>query len=181
MSQSHVQTHVELIARHEQEFLARRTPAEKFGDAVTVFAGSLQFVAGELATIALWLIFNVAGPKPWRFDPYPFPLLGTLVSVEALVLASLILARQLRMSRRGEERDHLMLQILLLTEKEVTAVLDLEREIARRIGLTKAAESQEMQELSQPTSVDEVAQTISETLAELQEIAEAAGAETGAP
>jgi hypothetical protein len=31
--------------------------------------------------------------------------------------------RQSRMSRRAEERDHLMLQLLLLTEKELTAVL----------------------------------------------------------
>src|SRR6202040_2031757 len=59
----------------------------------------------------------------------PFPLLGTLVALEAILLASIILMRQSRMSRRAEERDHLMLQVLLLTEKEITAVLGMNRKI----------------------------------------------------
>lgn len=40
---------------------------------------------------------------------------------EAILLASFILMPQTRMSHRAEQRDHLMLKILLLTEREITA------------------------------------------------------------
>jgi uncharacterized membrane protein len=72
--------------------------------------------------------------------------------------------RQSRLSRRDQERDQLMLQILLLTEREITAVLTLDRQIAERIGLQRAANDQEITQLSQQTSIDDVADTIKEAL-----------------
>jgi len=87
------------------------------------------------------------------------------VALEAILLASFILMRQARIGRRSEEREHLMLQILLLSEKELTAALDLNREIARKAGLAYAADSPQVEELSQLTPIDDVAQTIREKLA----------------
>jgi uncharacterized membrane protein len=72
--------------------------------------------------------------------------------------------RQSRMSRRAEERDHLMLQILLLTEKEITAVLAMDRKIAGQVGLQRVANDKELEQLSQHTSIDDVAQTIKDKL-----------------
>ena len=125
MSQSHVQEHIDLIAKHEQDFLIRRTPAERFGDSIAGFAGSLPFVCIHLAIFAGWMVFNsISLTHLHHFDPPPFSLLGTIVALEAILLASIILMRQSRMSRRAEERDHLMLQVLLLTEKEIADYLD---------------------------------------------------------
>jgi uncharacterized membrane protein len=162
MSQSHIEEHIDLIAKHEEDFLTRRTPSERLGDTIAGFAGSLRFVAIHLAIFAGWMIFNAASPH--RFDPPPFPLLGTLVALEAILLASIILMRQSRMSRRAEERDHLMLQILLLTEKEITAVLGMDRKIAGQVGLQRVANDKELEQLSQHTSIDDVAQTIKDKL-----------------
>jgi uncharacterized membrane protein len=72
--------------------------------------------------------------------------------------------RQTRMNRRADERDHLMLQILLLTEKEITAVLGMDRQIAGSVGLQKVAKDKEIEQLSQSTSIDEMAQSIQESL-----------------
>ena len=72
--------------------------------------------------------------------------------------------RQSRMSRRAEERDHLMLQILLLTEKEITAVLGMDRKIAGQVGLKRVANDKELEQLSQHTSIDDVAQTLKNKL-----------------
>jgi len=72
--------------------------------------------------------------------------------------------RQIRMSRRSDERDHLMLQILLLTEKEITAVLGMDRQIAGSVGLQKVAKDKEIEQLSQHTSIDDMAQSIQESL-----------------
>ena len=165
MAQNHIQEQIDLIARHEQEFLAQRTPSERIGDRIAVFAGSFWFVCLHLAAFLLWTGLNtLPQTRAFHFDPYPFSLLSTLITMEAILLASFILMRQARMGKRADERDHLMLQILLLTERELTAVLKMDRQIASQVGLTAVAESREVRELSQHTSVEEMAQKIRENL-----------------
>jgi hypothetical protein len=46
-------------------------------------------------------------------------LLGTVVAIEAVFLASFILMRQTRMARSAERPDHLNLQIDLISEKKL--------------------------------------------------------------
>jgi hypothetical protein len=72
--------------------------------------------------------------------------------------------RQSGLAKRADERDHLMLQILLLTEKEVSAVVRMNQQIAERVGLRDISKDEEIQELGQPTSIDEVAQTIQKNI-----------------
>ena len=163
MSQSHIQEHIELIAKHEQEFLERRSRAECVSDSIAGFIGSLTFVVVHVLVFAVWIAWN-AWPGTRHFDPRPFGLLQTMVAMEAILAASFILMRQARTIRRSDERDHLMLQILLLTEKELTALLGMERQIATEMGLTRTANSAEVRDLSQHTSIDDVAQTIKESL-----------------
>lgn len=165
MSQQHVQDHIELIARHEQEFLDKRTSTEKSTDSIAAFVGSLPFVVVHLTIFASWMLLNTAafgGLRP--FDPPPFSLLGTIVALEAILVSSLILMRQTRMAKRADERDHLMLQILLLTEKELTAVLSMTREIAGKVGLPKVVDDNDIRQLSEDTSIESVAQAIQENL-----------------
>jgi uncharacterized membrane protein len=161
----HLQDHVETIAKHEREFLARRTPTERLGDSIGAFVGSLYFVALQVFFFASWILVNTQriGTIP-HFDPYPFSLLGTCVGFEAIVVASFILMRQARIGRRADERDHLILQILLLAEKEITAGLTLNRQIAEHVGLHRSAADKEIEQLSQDTSIDEIVQTIQDTL-----------------
>jgi len=163
MPHTSIEKHIELIAKHEQEFLDRRTRSDRLGDLIAGAAGSLAFVCSHLAVFGIWIGINTM-PGRRHFDPPPFSLLGTVVALEAILLASFILMRQARISRRAEEREHLMLQILLLSEKEITAVLDLNRQIARQMGLEKAADRPLVEELSRHTSIDDVTQTIREKL-----------------
>jgi uncharacterized membrane protein len=165
MSQSPLQDQIDLIAKHEQEFLARRTRAERISDSVAGFAGSLKFVSLHLVFFLAWILLNsLPATRGLRFDPAPYSLLATIVTLEAIMLGSFILMRQSRMSRRADERDHLMLQILLLTEKEITALLGMQRQMAKQAGLNSIADRPEIKELSRHTSIDDVAQTIKEAL-----------------
>jgi uncharacterized membrane protein len=165
LSQGTVEEHIALVAKHEQEFLAKRSPVERVGDAIATFAGSLVFVAVHLLVFICWIGVNTAhiGQIP-HYDPAPFSLLATFVALEAILLASFILMRQARMGRRADERDHLMLQMLLLMEKELTAVLGMERQIATRVGLSTEANASEVTELSQETSIDDVKRAIERDL-----------------
>jgi uncharacterized membrane protein len=163
MPQESIQQHIEMIAKHEQEFLDRRTRSERLGDLIAGAAGNLTFVCVHLLIFAVWVGVNVA-PGMGHFDPAPFSLLATIVALEAILLASFILMRQVRIGRRSEEREHLVLQLMLLMEKEITAVLDLNRQIARQVGLEHAADQPLMEELSRDTSIEDVTQTIRESL-----------------
>lgn len=165
MSLTHVQEHIDLIARHEQEILAQRTRAERIGDSIATFAGSFPFVFGHIGFFAAWLVWNTAR-RTHHFDPAPFSMLGTFVGIEAILLASFILMRQTRIGRRNDLRDHLILQILLLTEKEVTAALGVERQIARKVGIERLDNQAEVSELARDTQLEEVAQTIKEVIIE---------------
>ena len=164
-TQEHLRQHIDLIARHEQEFLDRRSSAEKLSDRMASFIGSLPYVGVHIVVFFGWIAWNTLPVfAEWRFDPAPFPMLDLLFAFEAILVVSLILMRQTRMSRRADERDHLMLQVLLLTEREITAVLGMDREMAQRMGMHDIAGDREITQLSEQTSIDEVVQSIKETL-----------------
>lgn len=166
----HVRDQIDTILKHEEEFLARRSPAERLGDTMASFIGSLRFVVIHLVWFGAWIVFNswpvaeLEGVGLHHFDPEPFSLLGTIVALEAILLVSFILMRQARLGRRADERDHLMLQILLLTEKEITAVIRMDQQIAGKMGLAGIAKDSEIHEMGKQTSIDDVAQTIQENL-----------------
>jgi uncharacterized membrane protein len=165
-SSTHLQEHIEVILKHEEEFLQRRTAAERVGDFLGAFVGSLFFIAIHLVWFSVWIIINTFQVGGFHhFDPAPFPMLDTMVAIEAIFLASFIMMRQSRLSRRSDERDHLILQVLLLVEKEVTAVLQIERELAERNGLAALATDAQIIELSERTSIDDVAQSLKDSLA----------------
>jgi uncharacterized membrane protein len=163
---NHLQDHIETIAKHEQDFQASRSRGERIGDRVAAFAGSFSFVAIHIAFFLGWMAINTLSVSSLRhFDPDPFPLLDTCVALEAILLASFILMRQSGLAKRADEREHLMLQILLLTEKEVSAVVRMNQQIAEHFGLLNISKDEEIKELGRPTSVDAVAATIQEKLA----------------
>jgi uncharacterized membrane protein len=165
ISSNHLKDHIAIIAKHEEEFLGARTTPEHVADLLGSFIGSLGFVAIHVAWFTTWILINTlhVGNIP-RFDRPPFPLLDTAVAIEAIFLASFIVMRQSRLSRRSDERDHLILQVLMLAEKEVTAVLNVQRQLAVKADLPELPNNVEIAQLSQQTSIDEVAQSIKESL-----------------
>jgi uncharacterized membrane protein len=163
---THLQEHIQVILKHEEEFMAGRTAAERLGDFLGAFVGSLTFIGIHVIWFAAWILVNtIRIAHIPHFDPAPFSILDTVVAIEAIFLASFIVMRQSRSSRRSDERDHLILQVLLLAEKEVTAVLQIERQIAARIGLSEVAKDAEIVQLSQKTSIDDVAQSLKDSMA----------------
>ena len=133
----------------------------------TISAKEPFFVLFHILLVVSWVLIN-ANRVSWipRFDPYPFSLLGMIVAVEAVVLSSFILMRQNRMAKRGERRDHLNLQVDLIAEKEVTKLLQMVQAICEHMGLKHIAEDKEVEEFSQKTSVETIAQSLEDTLPE---------------
>src|ERR1700730_13971623 len=163
----HTQPHIDSIARQEEDFLEQRTLSERAGDRVAGFAGSIFFVMIHGVLLCSWIVVN-SGVVHWiqPFDPYPFSLLAMIVAVEPLVLSSFILMRQNRTTKRAERRDHLNLQVDLISEKEITKLLQMVRAICVHMGLKQIADDKELKDFTQATSVETLAERIDNTLPE---------------
>ena len=70
------------------------------------------------------------------------------------------------MAKRGERRDHLNLQVDLIAEKEITKLMQMVQAICEHIGLKDITEDKEVEEFSQKTSVETLAQRLDDTLPE---------------
>jgi uncharacterized membrane protein len=149
------------------ERAARRdlSPSERISKVITDFAGSLQFVLLHVVIFTGWALWNGLAPLRLRFDPYPFGLMTMLVSLEGVFLATFVLITQNRMMAQSERRDHLGLQVNMLTEQELTMVLRLLRQWFEHAGLTPASDPQRrVDELIEETNVSEVMQQIDKEL-----------------
>ena len=129
-----VQANVKRIAGLEAAEHAKATPAERLADAITAFTGSMRFVWVSVALIGGWVVVNVALPEAERIDPFPFPLLTLILSVEAIFLSIFILMSQNRAASVSDKRGHLDLQLNLLSEQENTKMLLMLREIGQAVG-----------------------------------------------
>lgn len=68
--------------------------------------------------------------------PFPFNLLTLVVSLEAIVLIGFVLMSQNRLTQVADRRAHLDLQVNLLAEQELTAILKVVCLIAEKTGVT---------------------------------------------
>ena len=156
-------TNVEQIARLEAEYLQARTGAEQIAGVVTRAAGTATVALLHLVWFAGWIAVNL-GLVPLRpFDPFPFNLLTTVVSLEAIVLSICIMISQNLMARQADRRAHLDLQVNLLAEQESTATLRIVRQIAEHLGmdLSKCFPDQS---LTSETDVERLAAAMQEAL-----------------
>jgi uncharacterized membrane protein len=155
------QENIDTVARLEQEFLAGRSWKDRLGDTIAAFAGSMTFVLFHVFGFAAWVLINAGwAPGIPPFDPYPYILLTMFVSMEGVLIATFVLMKQNRMSRRADQRDHLNLQIDLLAEKEITKILQLNRLLCEHFGIREAGRDAEVRELSRDTAVERLAREL---------------------
>jgi uncharacterized membrane protein len=128
---------------------------DRAADAVTSFSGSVVFVHLHIAWFSIWVLVNTGRFGIHPFDPFPYGLLTMVVSLEAIFLSTLVLITQNRLSDEGEQRADLDLQIGLLTEHELTRVLQMLDAIQEKLGIENHAAS-ELADLEMETRPEEV-------------------------
>jgi len=126
---------VGMIVELERAALAQRSRSDQIADFITAFCGSVSFVNVHVLWYGGWILWNTMAPLPQRFDPFPFAFLTLVVSLEAIFLSAFILISGNRRAQLDERRNHLDLQIDLLTEQENTKMLTLLKEIAAKHGI----------------------------------------------
>jgi uncharacterized membrane protein len=141
-----------LLTRQAQEQQARSVQ-QRVADAITTAAGSLPFVYVHLAIVVFWIAVNAGWTPLEPFDP-TFVLLATAASVEAIFLSTFVLVTQNRMQRDADRRADLDLQISLLTEHELTRVIQLVTQMADKLGVQVPIP--ELEELQKDVSPEQV-------------------------
>lgn len=163
LTKQNVQTIVEL----EETAKANRDKTDRMADAIAEFCGGFTFVWVHLIWFIVWILVNVIPGLP-KFDPYPFTFLTLVVSLEAIFLSTFILISQNHDARISERRNHLDLQINLLTEQENTKMLKLLQNIAEKVG-ANLQDDPSLQVLEQSTRPEKLVDQIEEAAEKAKE------------
>jgi uncharacterized membrane protein len=132
-----------------------RSVQDRLADAVTAVSGRMLFVYLHIAWFGLWFLLNTGRFGIPPFDPFPYGLLTMVVSLEAIFLATFVLISQNRLSAEAEHRADLDLHIGLLTEHELTRVLQMLDAMQDKMGIENDTDS-ELADLEMETRPEDV-------------------------
>src|SRR3984893_6866680 len=161
------QYNIDAIAKLEHDALYRRTPTERVSDVITKLVANMGFLLAHLILISGWSLVNLhVIPGLKAFDPFPFRVLALAVSSESGFLTIFVLISQSRMARQSERRSHLDLQVGMLSEQELTTILQMLQKLCQHVGVNVDSSSQEVQSFSETTDVHKLASELENKLPE---------------
>jgi uncharacterized membrane protein len=127
----------------------------RIADAITSFSGRMIFAYVHIVWFGLWILLNTGQFGLPAFDPFPYGLLTMVVSLEAIFLSTFVLISQNRQAEETERRADLDLHIGLLTEHELTRVLQMLDAIQKKMGIVDHKNS-ELADLEMETKPEDV-------------------------
>ncbi|HSB28804.1 MAG TPA: DUF1003 domain-containing protein [Pyrinomonadaceae bacterium] len=154
------QRNIEAVRELEKAAKEELTASDRVAEAIANFCGSMTFVWVHVTWFGIWVLINVI-PRFPHIDPFPFTFLTLVVSLEAIFLSTFILISQNHDTRLSERRNHLDLQINLLSEQENTQMLMMLRAIAEKVGADLSREDQ-VKALSEETKPQKLVKQIKE-------------------
>lgn len=135
---------------------SKRTPMERMADFMTSHFGSNTFLLFNVCLFVGWVLINTGQVKflP-AFDPFPFSLLTTILSIEAIVLAIFVLISQNRTARVDDLREETHLQLNLISEREITKIIKLLALLLEKQGID-LSQDPELKKMVHPVSEEEI-------------------------
>jgi uncharacterized membrane protein len=150
-----IERNIRTIIDLRQRAAQARGMQDRLADAITAFSGRMVFVYAHIVWFGLWFLLNTGHFGIPPFDPFPYGFLTMVVSLEAIFLATFVLISQNRLSAEAEHRADLDLHIGLLTEHELTRVLQMLDIIQNKMGIAEDADS-ELADLEMETRPEDV-------------------------
>ena len=150
-----IERNIRTIIHLRTKAARERSLQGRIADAITSFSGRMIFAYVHIVWFGIWILLNTGrfGMRP--FDPFPYGLLTMVVSLEAIFLATFVLISQNRLSEETEYRADLALHIGLLTEHELTRVLQMLDAIQDKLGIVDH-ENSELADLEMETKPEDV-------------------------
>ncbi len=147
---------------------AKRGLSARLADRLTVFFGSMPFLVANCVWFVVWMAINLdLVPGVPAFDPFPFGLLTMIVSLEAIILAIVVLISQNRAARTADLREEVALRIEEISEQEVTKLLRLMVTLMQQQGID-LSQDQELWKMLEPTDTDKITEVLEEEVAAAQ-------------
>ncbi len=150
-----IERNIRTIIRLRSKAARERNLHARIADIITSFSGRMMFAYVHVVWFVVWILLNTGRFGVPPFDPFPYGLLTMIVSLEAIFLSTFVLISQNRMSEETEHRANLNLQIGLLTEHEVTRVLQMLDAIQDKMGIENDKDS-ELADLEMETKPEDV-------------------------
>jgi uncharacterized membrane protein len=162
---------VEIIGELEKTANSHRSPTDRMADAISRFVGSMLFVYLHLIWFGIWIALGTLPgvPDAWRVDPFPFTFLTFVVSLEAIFLSTFILISQNHEERLARRRNHLDLQINLLSEQENSQILKMLEEIQASLQIQADPDAKVLKQAARPD----------ELIAQIEDVIEEPGQRNG--
>ncbi|HJQ12081.1 MAG TPA: DUF1003 domain-containing protein [Gemmatimonadaceae bacterium] len=142
---------------------SNRSEMEIWADRMIGIASSSPFLVIHAIIFVIWIVWNIPGIGLPQFDPYPYGMLTTIVSLEAIFLSIFVLMTQSRESRIGELREELTLQVNLRMEEEITKTLHLVAGLYARLGL-QLADDPELRAMLEPLDPKKIESDLTEQI-----------------
>jgi uncharacterized membrane protein len=142
---------------------SNRSQMEIIADRMIAFASSTPFLVIHALLFLGWIWWNLPFSGMPKFDPYPYGMLTTIVSLEAIFLSIFVLMTQSRESRIGELREELTLQVNLRMEEEITKTLHLVAGLYSRLGL-QLADDPELKAMLEPLDPKQMENDLAEQI-----------------
>ena len=138
-----------LYDRHDQ----RTTRVQRFANRVTSALGKPISLVVILGLAITWIIGNYVARAmgSTALEEFPFPDLGFIATIAALLVALLILTTQRHEEELAESRAQLTLHIAMLSERKIAKVIALLEEQRRDNPLLPSRVDQEAATMAQPS------------------------------
>ena len=150
-----IERNIRTIIYLRQKAARERSLQDRIADVFTSFSGRMYFVYVHVVWFGVWILLNTGHMGVPPFDPFPYGLLTMIVSLEAIFLSTFVLISQNQLSEESEHRADLDLHIGLLTEHELTRVLQMLDAIQDKMGIVNHEES-ELADLEMETKPEDV-------------------------
>ena len=159
-----IQTIVELHKRADNEVSRQQRTIEN----ITAFLGRPRFLFIILVFVSLWIIVNMLLIKLGlpSFDPPPFIWLQGVLSLGALLQATMILITQNREDVMTERRTQLDLQVSLILDEKMSKLITMVDELRRVHPDNAEGTDPEVEALKKTVDPHESVKTLNQLLEE---------------
>lgn len=117
----------------------KRSPSQRHAENIGRLVGRPAFLVATLLFVSAWVGANLAlaawGRAP--FDEAPFFWLQGLTGLASLLTTTVVLIKQDRVAKLGEQTAHLDLKVTLLIEQKTAKLIDLMEELRRDLPNVK--------------------------------------------
>jgi uncharacterized membrane protein len=162
-SEANVVRNIQAIVDLERKLSDDRKQVSRISEVFSKMAASPAFIAGHLIVFAAWIILNATRMS---LDPRPFNLLNLALTFEAIILTSVVLIAQRDLRRLADRRAHLDLQVNILAEQELTAILGLLNQVCAKLGIDPRKTEPDVEHLAKDTDVRTIAKALDQNLDE---------------